>query len=64
MDEAPGAFWDLVIGGTTLPDLLALPELGSLGEAEREAVQVDYEQLALALGEIARIYRGRSTPGY
>jgi hypothetical protein len=61
---AVGVFWDLVVAGTPLPDLLAVPDLGSLDSAHREAVQVDYEQLTLALREIAGIYRGHSTPGH
>jgi len=60
---AIGSFWDLVVAGTSLPDLLAIPDLDTLGDIGRARLEVDYEQLALALHEIAGIYRGRSTPG-
>jgi hypothetical protein len=60
-----GDFWDAVLVPTSLPALLRLPELDSITipDSDHASIELDYEQLALALGDVAGIYRGRSTPG-
>jgi hypothetical protein len=62
---AVGDFWDLVLRPTPLPTLLGLPELdrATLGDEDRQAMTLDYDQLALALADVAGLYRGRSTQG-
>ena len=63
LNSQPGQvaeFWDLVLTGTPLGPLLAMPPLESFTPEPPPAIVADYEALGSALPQVAAMYRSRT----